>query len=293
MPVITDSDFIDYKNLSHTEYQVVYDILFNYEISPADIICKHYNAFKTHISRTVALKQWSRVFQKIIDSLSDWKKKSQKDEVCVCIPFLNEYQETASHTINLFLMAQEAIEILLIEKLVEAPIENPDYIEHVKDMNSMMEEWSERLSDELNTNKVYDIVYEERIRRGFIPNQKVHGNEYRRYLISTEDVDATILDNVVIKNTEGAKSSKSNLKEKVAVVYSMLCDSVENDLIQKVVHYAFKSEEEFVGANASDTIYTYINKPQKQLFDKIERINKVKDVLRKYGFDEERISKIS
>lgn len=239
------------------------------------------------------MKQWSRVFQKIIDSLSEWKKKSKQGEVCVYIPFLREYKETASRTIHLFMMAQETIGLLLLEKVEKAPIENAECIEHVKDMDKMMEEWSQSLSEELNTNKVYNIVYDERVRRGFIPNKKVHGNEYRRYLISAEEVDVTAIENVVTKNVEGSKSSKSNLKEKVAVIYSMLNDSVENELIQKVVHYAFKSDEEFVGAKASDTIYTYINKPKTQLFDKIDRINKVKEVLRKYGFSDEHISKIS
>ena len=72
----------------------------------------------------------------------------------------------------------------------------------------------------------------------------------------------------------------------------MLKDDVETSVIQKVIHYACSPTQEYKGANASDTIYTYVAHPEKTFLDKSYRIDYIKETLQKYNFDEEYINKI-
>ena len=78
---------------------------------------------------------------------------------------------------------------------------------------------------------------------------------------------------------------------RAAIIYYMLKDDVETSVIQKIIHYVCKPTKEYKGANPSDTIYTYVAHPEKSFLDKADRIDYIKETLKKYHFDEEYINK--
>ena len=55
---------------------------------------------------------WCKCFQKIIDALNVYKEKAFEGDVCVYIPFLDDYKQTATHTIEVFEMAKDAAILL-------------------------------------------------------------------------------------------------------------------------------------------------------------------------------------
>lgn len=289
LQVITDSDFIPYKSFTEEEYHIVYDVLYNDACgsNAYDVVASYYNKYKTPVGRKVALKHWCKCFQKIIDALNTYKEKAFEGDVCVYIPFLDDYKQTATHTIEVFEMARDAAILLRDTDGKDAPIENPDDIMVVEDMETIFEEWRDRLAQEEGVEEA-TVIHDEMIRRGLCPNTKVVNkkNNYRTYIIGA--YEETQIEN---KNVSPEEQKEKSVKDRAAVIYYMLKDKVDNALIQKVIHYVCKPTKEYKGADANDTIYTYVAHPKKSFLDKADRINNLKEILKKYQFDEEYINK--
>lgn len=284
MQIITDSDFIPYKSLSNQEYHLIYDVLYN-DDNAYDVVATYYNEMKTPIGRKVALKHWVNLFQNIIDTLNWWKEKSISGDVCIYIPFLDEYRETASHTIELFNMAIDTANLLRDTDGSPVEIEHPDKMLRVDDMKKEFQDWMDNVVSESEEESV--IIYDEMIRRGFFPNTKPNNKEnlYRTDIIGVE-----------VKETPAEQLSAEEVKEqsiknRTAVIYYMLQDKVDARVIHKLAHYVCKPNAEFKGANASDTIYTYISHPNERFLDKTETIDYLRKTLQKYKFDDDYINK--
>lgn len=289
LKIITDSDFIPYKTFTNEEYHIVYDIIYNDAFGNCayDVIASYYNNYKTPIGRKVALKHWNECFKRVIANLIRLKKETKEDELCIYIPFLEDYKETATHVIELFEMAQDSANLLRNGDGANVGLENPDKIEKVDDMLTVFENWRDYLCQE--DQELAEIIHEELIRRGLNPNKRTRfkENKYRTHFIGI--VEDSKLETVTNQDTWEDKKEKS-IKDKSAVIYYMLKDNINTDLLQKVIHYACCPQKEYAGANPNDTIYTYIKHPEKFL-DKIDRINYIKENLEKYKFDNDYINK--
>lgn len=289
LKIITDSDFIPYKTFTKEEYHIVYDIIYNdaFEICAYDVVASYYNQYKTRIGRKVALKHWNNCFQKVIDALVNLKKETKENELCIYIPFLEDYKETATHIIELFEMAQDTVNLLRNGDGATVCLENPDKIEKVADMLTIFRDWRDSLWQD--DQELAYIIHDEIIRRGLFPNSKliVKENRYRKYFIDIAEPSEEKKD--TMPDTWEEKKEKT-IKDKSAVIYYMLKDNINTDLLQKVIHYACCPQKEYAGANPNDTIYTYIKHPEKFL-DKIDRINYIKENLEKYKFDNDYINK--
>ena len=288
LQIITDSDFIPYKSFTEDEYHIVYDVLYNDACGSTayDVVASYYNKYKTPIGRKVALMHWSKCFQRIIDALKIYKEKALEGDVCVYIPFLDDYKQTATHTIDVFEMANEAVALLRDTDGKDAPLENPDDLMEIEDMETIFEEWRDRVAQEVNVDEA-TIIHDEMIRRGLCPNTKTANseNKYRKYIIGIQEKTQ---EEVVLPSAEKQKEKK--IKDKTAVLYYMLKDEVDTVLMQKVIHYALTPQKEYKGACPNDTIYTYVSHPEK-LVDKMDRIDYIKEELTKYKFDEDYINR--
>jgi hypothetical protein len=151
-------------------------------------------------------------------------------------------------------------------------LENPDDIMVIEDMETIFEEWRDRVAQEEGNDEA-TIIYDEMIRRGLCPNTKTTNNEnkYRRYIIGIQEKSQ---EEVVPPSAEKQKEKK--VKDKTAVLYYMLKDKLDTVLMQKVIHYACTPQKEYKGAYPNDTIYTYVSHPEK-LLDKMDRIDYVKE----------------
>lgn len=289
LQVITDSDFIPYKSFTEEEYHIVYDVLYNDACGSTayDVVASYYNKYKTPIGRKVALMHWCKCFQKIIDALNVYKEKAFEGDVCVYIPFLDDYKQTATHTIEVFEMAKDAAILLRDTDVKDAPIENPDDIMAVDDMETIFTEWMDRLGEETSEEGA-SIIYDEMIRRGLCPNTKICNseNKYRTYIIGAYEESPAENKHVSLE-----EQKEKSIKDRAAIIYYMLKDDVETSVIQKIIHYVCKPTKEYKGANPSDTIYTYVAHPEKSFLDKADRIDYIKETLKKYHFDEEYINK--
>ena len=288
LQIITDSDFIPYKSFTEEEYHIVYDVLYNDACGSTayDVVASYYNKYKTPIGRKVALMHWGKCFQRIINALKIYMEKALEGDVCVYIPFLDDYKQTATHTIDVFEMAKEAVTLLRGTDGNDAPLENPDDIMVIEDMETIFEEWRDRVAQEEGNDEA-TIIYDEMIRRGLCPNTKTTNseNKYRRYIIGIQEKSQ---EEVVPPSAEKQKEKK--VKDKTAVLYYMLKDKLDTVLMQKVIHYACTPQKEYKGAYPNDTIYTYVSHPEK-LLDKMDRIDYVKEELTKYKFDEDYIKR--
>lgn len=289
LKIITDSDFIPYKSMTEEEYHIIYDILYNDACGTCayDVVATYYNEYKTPIGRKVALKHWSKWFRKIIDNLQNYKQKATEGDVCIYIPFLDGYRETATHVIELFTMAEDSA-ILLGESDGESVnIENPTRLQRVESMYDIFWSWVERLCQEVN-NEEGNIIYDEMVRRGLCPNTKTTNevNLYRKKYIGT---DESSLVKEEKSTTEDVK--EKSIKDRTAVIYYMLKDKVEIPIIQKVAHFVCCPNKEYKGADANDTIYTYIAHPNEKFLDKDDRIEYIAEMLTKYKYEEDYIKK--
>lgn len=289
LQVITDSDFIPYKSFTEEEYHIVYDVLYNDACgsSAYDVVASYHNKYKTPVGRKVALMHWCKCFQKIIDALNVYKEKTFEGDVCIYIPFLNGYKATASHIIEVFEMAQDASNLLRETGEEIAQIEKPDALVKIDSMEAVFENWRDNIAQEVGEDEAI-IIYDEMIRRGLCPNTKniYKEDKYRKYYIGAQDNKPQDNERLSLEEIK-----EKSIKDRAAIIYYMLKDDVETSVIQKIIHYVCKPTKEYKGANPSDTIYTYVAHPEKSFLDKADRIDYIKETLKKYHFDEEYINK--
>ena len=95
----------------------------------------------------------------------------------------------------------------------------------------------------------------------------------------------------IVRREKLEEQKEKTIKDRAAIIYYMLKDDVETSVIQKIIHYVCKPTKEYKGANPNDTIYTYVAHPEKSFLDKADRIDYIKETLKKYHFDEEYINK--
>lgn len=289
LKIITDSDFIPYKTFTNEEYHIVYDILYNDACgsNAYDVVASYYNRYKTNIGRKVALKHWIKCFQIVIDSLSKWKERTHEEDVCIYIPFLNDYKETASHVIDVFEMAQDASNLLRNTNGEVVQIEKPEALVKILDMKSVFQAFQYRISQTVGEDKAM-VIHDEMVRRGLCPNTKYTYKEdkYRTCIIGAYEESPAENKHVSLEERK-----EKSIKDRAAIIYYMLKDDVETSMIQKIIHYVCNPTKEYKGANPSDTIYTYVAHPEKYFLDKADRIDYIKETLQKYHFDEEYINK--
>lgn len=289
LKVITDSDFIPYKSMTEEEYHIIYDILYNDACGTCayDVVATYYNEYKTPIGRKVALKHWSKWFQRIIDNLQNYIQNVKEGDVCVYIPFLDKYKETATHVMDLFIMAQDSAFFLGETDGETVTIENTKGVKRVPSMCDIFEKWALNLQFEESAEEA-NVIYDEMVRRGLSHNIKTINevNLYRKKYIGT---DESSLVKEEKSTTEDVK--EKSVKDRTAVIYYMLKDKVEIPIIQKVAHFVCNPTKEYKGANPNDTIYTYIAHPDEKFLDKADRIDYITEMLTKYKFEEDYIKK--
>lgn len=283
LEIITDSQFINFKNLSNEDISIIYEVMLNGALgcSPYDVIVYHYNLYKTPIGRKVILKHWGDYFQYIIEKLEAYNRSTIKGSWCVYIPFLNEYKRSSQYTIKLFKMAKDATELIRELDGEKLQMEKAESLIVVGPMSDLFQKWKSEVLNEGDMLKA-EVIDDEMMRRGIILGEPKQSREkYWSLCISSKKQD-----NDYYKE-EGRTISKV---EKAGVLYYMLRDCADDSLIYKVLHYVLNTGKQFKGADANDTIYTYIKHPERFLTN--NKMWRIVDILDAYHFPDEVIEKI-
>ena len=295
MITLTDSDIIDYKNLSDQCSHLVYDILYNDSLgneSPAhNVVAKYYNAYNTMIARRVALKRWEIIFQGIIDKIASIKMLYQIDNFRVYIPFLEDYEETANNIIILFEEAKNTANLLYEYDPYPAPLESPNAYNAFEGVREALENWMIWLDSEGHDHKGACAIADELTRRGYRPNHKIQtpACNYRSYFIGKNSLEKPELTD----NSKGnEKPVSDSLIVKCGVLYYMLKSHINQKLIHKVAHFAFKRDEsKFDGHNCKDSSYSYISHPER-FTGKNAIQERIKEILAEYRFTDTEIEEL-
>ncbi len=289
LQTITDCDFIDYKNLNQESYNLVYGILLNstYTSGIYDCIAVHYNDIKHPVLRKSLLLHWDKLFQKVIEGIEHCLDKSGAKELRVYIPFLGSYEELASHTIEIFKLAQDITRLLRDTDCKEEL--DAEELENLLPMKEMMEEYAEYMMGE-GFGHVHAAVYDEIARRGLVKNVK-HGQSGYSYL--SDVVGKIRKDEAETEEKEGIPSyEEATMNRKIAVVFYMLSSTnATTDIMHRIAHYLIHDDKEWKGTdNGKATIYNYLRRLIKNdppFLSKQDDIDYVKNTLLKYGMKEE------
>ena len=294
MLTLTDSDFIDFKNLQGYSY-LIYDILYNDSLghnSPAhDIVARYYNDIKTPIARKVALTHWDTILQETIDNIDNIKTLYQVNDFRIYIPFLEEYTETANNVIKLLKDAQLTAKLLYEYAPHRAPLEHPDSYDACDPLYKIFEDWMIWLDTDGQDHIGACVIADEMTRRGFRPNRKIQtqSHNYRSYFISKEQLE--------ISNTPPTSKKNDDFKDKsllvkCGVLYYMLKGKIDTKLMHKALHFALQDgKHKFEGHNCKDSVYSYISHPQRFL-TKSATIDRIKEKLDEYRFSQTEIDEL-
>ena len=283
LPVITDTDFVDSQYFFGAEYQIVYGTLYNHwDCSKLyNFIVAMCNNAKSPIFRKAWTDKLIKAIKTVISNLEKCKANYKGEELRVFIPFTEQYEGTLSSTIDLFGFTLNVLNQIRESDLAEIPFERTTENNYpLPLMDSLMESLVEEYEDGIIYENFANIVYDERVRRGLIHGKQVPNtfNYYRAEVIGNNK------NRKRVEKNEDEKPEVVKKVRRVGVLYCMLSQyNVGLAGMNKICSYVCADEQEFKGASPENTIYNYLVKPQKRLFDKQDKIDYIKEKLEKYG----------
>lgn len=256
------------------------------------------------IIRNVKLKLWKDELQAIITSIKKYRIKNY--QVHIVLPYLIYNTWLGIETvisyfqwaINIIDEIQNFNERLVLNKETNLCFPLPDmnyffcrFVAEKLHPNWQEDESLDNLSifdapiniEKMRTDGMFNIEielwYDEMIRRGFVKTEhcksKFYNSEeknYRKFFIDIDikNEELDIIDSVNLKhNTEDVSD-----KEKTAVIYYMLQNKVENDIIIKVCNYVLgKKYNQEIHKKNTNNVERYIRHYRKEKLDK-DNINK-------------------
>ena len=260
------------------------------DYEPYDVIANHYNNIQTPIFKIVRLKEWKSLIVNTLERLNKWKDDFKDASLIVKVPFVG-YSHYLDDAIRRYTSALDTITILIDNNIREnIPLENPDMFTEMPSLRELMMDYELELEEEGYLDDAW-AVHQERIQRGFIRNEVIEDkNAYRTILIGKDDVKTNIKQSEITENQQIIEEDPAI--RRASVLYYMLKDKVDINLMHKVIHFATNAKKEYKGSNANDTIYTYLQHPEDRFLDKGYKIDYIKENLKKYKFSEEDIKKL-
>jgi len=283
LPVITDTDFIDFQSYNDDEYQIVYGTLYNADDCAElyNFIAAMCNTAKVPILRKAWIDTLIKVIKAVISNLEKCKANNKGEELRVFIPFTEHYERTLSSTMDLFGFTLNVLTQIRESALEEIPLETTSGSTYpIPRMADLMESLAMDYagSDDLIIEDFADIVFDEIARRGLKHGKVPYTFNYYR---------AEVINNKVKsrgEKDEGEKPEVVSTIRRVGVLYCMLNQyGVDLTGMNKICSYVCADNKPFKGAKPENTIYTYLAHPENRLFDKQDKIDYIKEKLDKYG----------
>lgn len=287
--VITDTDFIPYKELtSYEDYEVAVSVLYAQ--------CSHRTAYETiilalrssgtNMFRKICLKSWKELLERIIQRLTGYQQRYNGESIKVRVPFF-KYEDSIEGTIACYKRA-----ILILETLYEDKVYDDDAVSTDDKHNRAVPMLVDAFREYAKSLEVFDLPGEDYIREELVRRGKVtipirsESNGYRIHLLGDKNAPSHVGD-------ESTEKLDGELINRVGVLYCMLYGLVEDQsLLTKVAHFALNDNKPFKERPSANTEYSYIAHPLERLFDKWEKEEFVKKKLMQYGFPEDTLKRI-
>ena len=287
--VVTDTDFIPYKEItSYEDYEVVTSVVYaqSSALEEYDIVILALRRIKTKLHRKICLKSWKELLGRVLQRLSEIKKRYSNESIMVRVPFFY-YQDDIDHTIACYKRVMLIIDTLFEDEIYDDESVTSD-VPHLRIVPLVLDAFrGYAQSLEENNLPGSHYVQEEMARRGMFSKLNMgNSNGYRIHLLGDKNASSAVED-------ETAEKLSGELINRVGVLYCMLYGLIEDkSLLTKIAHFALNDGKPFKERPSSNTEYTYIAHPLERMFDTFEKKGFVETKLIEYGFPEDTLDTI-
>lgn len=291
---ITDTDFIEnyipsYKDL----YNLVYGIFY---LSDEEYPFEEESIYNLIVSLCIDLKtkSWRRLrcvrfineITNVITKLKEYK--FQYGNIYIVIPFVRLYKQTIEFTIQKFDFALSVLKELYNSDFIDLELlELDNKVYPIPTISELFDELLDSVNqgnfDYLTCDSQY-IVLDEMYRRGLSLNHsnKLDQNLYRDYFIG-EFLNLNLMNiKEVIVDDDTIKISITD-KKRVGVLYYMLKDVLDEDLLISVISYVINKDYN-KKKKANSSVYKYLHNIS-LLIDKQDNIDYIKSQLERYDIE--------